>query len=306
MAINVDTVYRTVLLIMNKEQRGYMTPDEFNKISNQAQLEIFNEYFEDLNQQLRGVSNDSEYADRVKTLEEKLAIFKMPPTSITNVSGYFPLPTPSNYTSTETFVTTSAQVYTFSTIDASDIKNGTIKVFLGGVEIEETTDYIVASTGENIQLISIPSPGEPLVVQLYENNFYKLGTVIYNDVVEVERVNRNDLLRLNMSPLTAPDTSFPVFVFEEDRFYVYPTTITSNIKASYIRKPTSAKWDFTLSSGSGYVYNANTSVNFDLHATEQTSLITRVLLYGGIVIKDPQVVQLAAGQIQQEKANEKS
>ena len=32
MAISVDTVYKTVLLILNKEQRGYMTPDEFNKL----------------------------------------------------------------------------------------------------------------------------------------------------------------------------------------------------------------------------------------------------------------------------------
>ena len=31
MAINVNTVYQTVLLILNKEQRGYMTPLEFNK-----------------------------------------------------------------------------------------------------------------------------------------------------------------------------------------------------------------------------------------------------------------------------------
>jgi len=46
MAINVNTVYQTVLLILNKEQRGYMTPDEFNKVSQQVQLEIFEKYFE--------------------------------------------------------------------------------------------------------------------------------------------------------------------------------------------------------------------------------------------------------------------
>ena len=53
MAINVNTVYQTVLLILNKEQRGYMTPLEFNKIGTQSQLEIFGTYFESLNQQLR-------------------------------------------------------------------------------------------------------------------------------------------------------------------------------------------------------------------------------------------------------------
>jgi hypothetical protein len=32
MAISVNAVYRTVLSIMNKEGRGYLTPDQFNKI----------------------------------------------------------------------------------------------------------------------------------------------------------------------------------------------------------------------------------------------------------------------------------
>jgi hypothetical protein len=76
MAVSVDTVYRTVLLILNKEQRGYMTPDEFNKTAAQVQLEIFNKYFDDLNQLLRVPQTDLDYADRVKLLDEKIAIFK--------------------------------------------------------------------------------------------------------------------------------------------------------------------------------------------------------------------------------------
>ena len=66
MAVNVDTVYKTVLYILNKEQRGYITPDEFNTLGTQVQLEIFEQYFEELNQQLRTPENDSEYANRVK------------------------------------------------------------------------------------------------------------------------------------------------------------------------------------------------------------------------------------------------
>ena len=47
MAISVNKVYKTVLLILNKEQRGYMTPEEFNRIGTQVQREIFEKYFED-------------------------------------------------------------------------------------------------------------------------------------------------------------------------------------------------------------------------------------------------------------------
>ena len=77
MAVSVDTVYKTVLLILNKEQRGYITPAEFNKIGEQVQLEIFENYFEDLNQQLRVPENNSEYANRVKNLYEKIDINNM-------------------------------------------------------------------------------------------------------------------------------------------------------------------------------------------------------------------------------------
>tara|TARA_Y100000361_G_scaffold130906_1_gene127248 strand:- start:438 stop:1142 length:705 start_codon:yes stop_codon:yes gene_type:complete len=49
MAISVDTVYQRVLALANKEQRGYITPQEFNLLANQAELEIFEMYFYDLN-----------------------------------------------------------------------------------------------------------------------------------------------------------------------------------------------------------------------------------------------------------------
>ena len=76
MAISVDTVYKTVLFILNKQQRGYMTPEEFNKVGAQAQLEIFEKYFEDLNQLTRIPQNDMDYADRVAYLDDKISIFK--------------------------------------------------------------------------------------------------------------------------------------------------------------------------------------------------------------------------------------
>jgi len=49
MPVNVDTVYQTVQALANKEQRGYITPQEFNLFANQAQQDIFEQYFYDLN-----------------------------------------------------------------------------------------------------------------------------------------------------------------------------------------------------------------------------------------------------------------
>ena len=45
--VNIDTVYQRVLAIANKEQRGYITPLEFNLLANQAQLVVFEQYFYD-------------------------------------------------------------------------------------------------------------------------------------------------------------------------------------------------------------------------------------------------------------------
>tara|TARA_R100001086_G_C11827915_1_gene255864 strand:+ start:120 stop:857 length:738 start_codon:yes stop_codon:yes gene_type:complete len=90
--VNVDTVYQTVLLILNQQQRGYMTPDEFNKAGTQAQLTIFEGYASDLNQQYRLSQNDTEYSNRVKNIEQKLQFFQRTATPTYDaVNGVFTL-----------------------------------------------------------------------------------------------------------------------------------------------------------------------------------------------------------------------
>lgn len=73
--VNIDTVYQTVQALANKEQRGYITPQEFNLFANTAQMQIFEQYFYDLNQFKRIPSNQSSYSDMVDLIEDKLIIF---------------------------------------------------------------------------------------------------------------------------------------------------------------------------------------------------------------------------------------
>ena len=63
--VNINTVYQRVLAIANKEQRGYITPQEFNLFANQAQLDIFEQYFYDLNQFQLVPGNDTTYSDMI-------------------------------------------------------------------------------------------------------------------------------------------------------------------------------------------------------------------------------------------------
>ena len=50
MAVSINDVYQKVQAIANKEQRGYVTPLEFNLLANQVQNDMFEQYFYDLNQ----------------------------------------------------------------------------------------------------------------------------------------------------------------------------------------------------------------------------------------------------------------
>lgn len=236
MAIIVDDVYKTVLLILNKEQRGYITPAEFNKLATQVQLEIFENYFQYENRQYRLPDNESEYSDRYKNVDEKIAIFK---------ERSLALPT--------------------------------------GID---------------------PTYG---VYFIHPHDFYKLGTVIYNEI-EVQRVQENDFLYVNTSPLTKPSEKYPIYIYRNNNLYVKPTSIQSGVTISYLRKPADVVWDYTIDpSSGGYIFNSGGSTqNFELHETEQTELIIKILMYSGVIIRDPSIVQTASQMDQQETAQENS
>ena len=73
--VRINTIYQKVLAIANKEQRGYITPQEFNLFADQAQLDIFEQYFYDINQFALTEDVGIEYSNAIDTLEEKISIF---------------------------------------------------------------------------------------------------------------------------------------------------------------------------------------------------------------------------------------
>ncbi len=75
MAININRVYQTVLALANKEQRGYITPQEFNLFAHQAQMSIFEQYFYDLDQFKRMAGSEIDHNDSVKNIEKKIDSF---------------------------------------------------------------------------------------------------------------------------------------------------------------------------------------------------------------------------------------
>ena len=88
MAVNINTVYQKVLALANKEQRGYITPQEFNLFADQAQLEIFHRYFKDLTRAQFDQTKTDDYVDSVDILKEKLKVHRIQSLSaLTLISG---------------------------------------------------------------------------------------------------------------------------------------------------------------------------------------------------------------------------
>jgi hypothetical protein len=322
MAINVDQVYKTVLLVINKEQRGYLTPDEFNKIATQVQLEIVDNYFQTINQQMRVPQNESEYGNRYKNVQLKLDAFKTIGNGVYNAAtattpAYFDIPV-SNPVSTgfQTFASsTTATGYPLTTITQAEVEQSSVVVTIENPTGAAAVPY--AANNWNIEggifttlnsatgLPQALGAGQTININLYSENFYKLGTAIYKEDREVQLVQRNELAQLNMSPISKPSEHFPVALWELNKLTVYPQTINSDLQMTYIRKPLNVKWNFDATAGY-YVYDPTTSVNFELDKTEQTNVILQILVYAGITIKDPQIVQAASQEVMMEEQNEKS
>ena len=91
MAVSIDTVYQRVLTLAHKEQRGYITPQEFNLLANQAQMEIFEQYFYEEKQAEKNLKNSTQFSNVDEMLDEKISIFKQE-SVITVVAGFGTLP----------------------------------------------------------------------------------------------------------------------------------------------------------------------------------------------------------------------
>ena len=74
---NIDTVYQRVLALANKEQRGYITPQEFNLLAGKAQNDIFEMYFHDYKTALLSPGNRSKSSDDADMLREKISMHRV-------------------------------------------------------------------------------------------------------------------------------------------------------------------------------------------------------------------------------------
>ena len=227
MAISIDTVYQRVLALANKEQRGYITPQEFNLFANQAQADVFEQYFYDLNQWSRQHGNDTMYGDPLEILEQKIEIFHK----------------------------------------------------------------AVSLSGANI--FTLP------------DNLYRLMQVRFSGAI-VEKLTHQKFQAALNSPLTAPTLSRPIYYLKDKRIVVGPIQYFGSMNVNYIRKPEKVEWGyFVINDKALYDSDSLKTTDFELHPSEESELVYRILALAGVTLQKPQLTQTAAafqaGAIQQEK-----
>ena len=224
MAIDVNKVYRVVLTITNKEQRGYLTPDQFNRIARQAQLDIYEKTFYDYNRAVRkqAVGDFREYSDIASNVKDKIDIFAREANlSVSNTTG-------------------------------------------------------IGSIPSNLDL-------------------YRLMGV-YNSLrtIEFEEVRKEELPYLLSSKLNQPTSAYPVYYSEANTVRVFPSDYGTSVTIDYLTLPQDPVWGYTTGGNGELVYSSGTSQDFEIHESDETDLVMKILAYTGIIIKDPTVIQVAA------------
>lgn len=159
----IDSVRQTVLSVLNKNNYGYISPSDFNLYAKQAQLEIFDGYFKELNQVINAENarmSGTDYADLNKGVREAIDVFSVT-NPLTQNSG--------NIFYTPSLTTTGDDYYLLN------------KVLAGGIEAEAVHHSKI--TLLNSSLLTAPSVQYPAYtmegdsITVYPASFNQAGDV---------------------------------------------------------------------------------------------------------------------------------
>jgi hypothetical protein len=127
----------------------------------------------------------------------------------------------------------------------------------------------------------------------------------------VDQIDNRRVKLLNKSNLTAPSSTYPVYVRSENtnddfpNIILYPTTIITGVTIDYIRKPLTPKWTYTEVGGNPiFNISANDYQDVEIHISDDFRLIQKVLGYAGVSIRENDIIQYSEVKEQQKKNTE--
>jgi len=309
--------------IANKNNYGYITPNDFNLYAKQAQLDIFEDYFYQYNswivKQNARVSG-SGYADILKGLVEVIDSFSETRGLTTSGINLFNLPSDYylinkiNYYPT---VTTSGSMTSYVLNELNDsAATFTTSGVLPGMMITNTSTTSLYA-GQSAYVISIDSD---TALTLSANPFGSAGAigngyaiVSTAGIKEIERVSQNKIFYLNSSQLTTPSILYPAYVLggatasmTGGTITVYPTAISAagTVLSQYIRYPLSPNWTYSTLAGGEPVFDEGVAdyQDFELPMSDEPNIVNKILQYAGVSIREEAIA--AFGSVQEQEDNQ--
>jgi len=301
----INSVRNTVLSVVNKNNYGYISPSDFNLYAQQAQLEIFEEYFSEYNtlvnkENLR--TSGTGYADLKKGVEEMIDIFSVTNFLSHNVSNTYFLPSLTT-TGDDYFMINKVLCYPVILAQGQNtntvlnsLEDSTATFIADGVAVGDIVANL--STGAQATVVSVVST---TVLLLSANIFtvFPQDYAVYDKSIvnEVERVSHNKITLLTNSLLTAPSDTYPAYTQEASLMTIYPETVSKQgqILSQYIRYPKSPKWTYvTLLNGEpAFDQSQPDYQDFEVPLEDEYRLIQKILQYAGISIREAEVYQFA-------------
>ena len=298
MAVGIDNVYQQVLAIANKEQRGYITPQEFNLFARKAQLDIFEDYFNRLDALLKvpGIGNNTVHGDDIDAIRGKIDRFEKfnqyitmeDGTSIGNLPSYYRMgriyySSAAKYLQINGAVNASAVI----TFDDTNITNGITDAWIGSSVVNHSSGqnlgHIISQAGSTITLNGNTTLNDDTYVTI-------LPQRDATRFREIQLVPQNELAYYTGSDKLSPSTKFPICVKSNStaQITIYPTTITHGVVCNYTFKPADPKWTYVVVNGKA-LYNASDSSkqDFSLHISEESTLVNKILELAGIALNKP-------------------
>jgi len=147
-------------------------------------------------------------------------------------------------------------------------------------------------------------------------DLYKIMDLYYGDgsgnIYPLQRITRKEMFEYRLSKLPIVSGTKPVYVQDSSGVICYSalnksasTAITSEVEINYIKKPANAVWGYNVIVGQA-LYDSSTSTDFELHPSEETSLVNEILELAGIMMEKPGLINIANAEedkkVQQEKS----
>ena len=313
MAISVDTIYQRVLALANKEQRGYITPQEFNLLANQAQMQIFESYFYAKNLRDRkepNRTNEVDESDIDELLNRKLGPFQ----SFAAVTSGHTFPV------TVTVDSVAYDVFQTGVVLLGDEPCQKVSIH-DAQRVKKSTRHMLTTVNQAPFYTDNRINGRDIIVYAgsvdEEPGFFTDATCDYNNDPTIGH-NANSLIvvGLGVSGTGIPTgatvasinstTSFELSAATSGGSVTDGTLTFSDITVECFRVPKTVSWTYVVVNGKA-LYNGSDGVkqDFELHKSETDTLVTNILGLAGIVMNKPNLTQMAqqTGAVEQQIQN---